>query len=38
MSTLRGPLIERKQGIQLCNGGYYDTKEHFTIPIFLEFQ
>ena len=24
MSTVRGPIIQHKQGIQLCYGGYYE--------------
>ena len=35
MSTLRGPIIQHKQGIQLRYGGYYDTKQHIIIPIFF---
>ena len=31
MYTLRKPIIHHKQEIQLCYGGYYDTKYYFTL-------
>ena len=38
MSTLRWPILQHKQGIQLCYGAYYDTKQHFVIQISLGFR
>ena len=38
MSLLRGPIIQYKQGIQTCYDDYFNTKQHFTIPVFLGFQ
>ena len=29
--------MQQKQGIQLCYGSCCDTRQHFTIPIFWDF-
>ena len=37
-STLREPKMQHKQGVNLCYGGYFETRKNFTIPLFWGFQ